>query len=384
MKILFYLVCFFPFLDFLKIGLGTDVQPYALVVSIILLILYGIKNKIQINRKIVEFYLLIIGGIFAGTIITVLFYGISNEKILNHYATYISLITISFYSYLLCKQNDGIDEKLVKWTINVYLLVGIIQKYFNPTFGYEFISNARTTAKRGVVGLASEPSFYGYCCIFFLILVLNFKKERLIYVINLLFQIIFLAKSALTMVYLVILAGLIFVQYIKKLNKKRVYMILGSALLLGIICWWVLNSRENDGQRITWLLQQILSGKNILRILESDRSMWRRVEYITESLKGFLKAVGIPNGFYKVAEASGYGSLLFTLGWFGAGIIIYIFNFTKNAYTEMLKRNVIPIFISIIMFATIQVSNPPFIFLLGYFMFLSEKNNKNIDISMKQ
>lgn len=380
MKILFYLVCFFPFLKWFGIGMDTDVQPYALVISFILIIWYGLKNKIRLSNEVFQFYLLVLCGIGAGTLVTVLFNGVDFNNTLRYYATYFSLIIVSLYSYLLCKKLNGIDEQFVKRVINIYLIVGFVQKYINSTFCYFLVSNARTSKGRGIVSLASEPSFYGYMCIFFMILVWNFKTERRIYMLNLLFQIVFLAKSAITIVYLGFFLIILFVVNLKKIDIKKICIALLTVTVICVTIYYLLNSEANKGQRITWLLQRLLSGQNIMQIIESDASISQRVNAIIICLSGFVRTAGIPNGFQVGKITSGYGSMLLTMGWFGFFIIIFIFSFMRKGYCINGENasKIVSIFITIIMFSGIQISNPMFLFLIGYFMFLSEKNMKEI------
>lgn len=70
-------------------------------------------------------------------------------------------------SYIYCQQDKGFNENKIKKIINIYLIVGIIQKFGYRQFAYELLGNARTTVNRGVISLTSEPSFYGYMCVFF-------------------------------------------------------------------------------------------------------------------------------------------------------------------------------------------------------------------------
>ncbi len=375
MKIIFYLVCFFPFVDWFRLGGGTDVQPYSLIVSFLFILNYGMIRKIKLNKKIVRFYVLIIVGLIIGTIFTIFIDGFKFDNTLRFYATYISLICVSLYSYLLCKKIDGFDEKIIKAVINIYLIVGIIQKYINSRFLYEIVSNARTSSSRGVVSLASEPSFYGYMCIFFLIYAWNLKKNKWFYVANLIFQILFISKSAITLLYLAILFGIWFMRYISKLSLKKISLLIACISVILIVGYYMLTSSAFEGQRIVFLIRTLLTSRNIpdaIYILLNDQSIWERWNAIFICVKGFVTSLGIPQGFAVGKISSGFGTMLLTMGWFGLLIIIEVFRIIRNAYTGD-ERKIIPLFLIIIMFSAIQVSNPIFSFTLGYYMYINEK-----------
>ena len=303
---------------------------------------------------------------------TVITAGLELSTSIRYLATYISLILVSCFTYLICKENEGFEEGRIKKVINIYLIVGIIQ-LFQTNFLHGIVSNARTTGNRGVISLASEPSFYGYMCIFFLILALDFKKNRNIYIINLLFQICFLAKSSITMLYIVIFIFLVALFSIRKIKVKSFIVILG-VIFVGIAVgyYYVTN---NSGQRIAFFINTLLSQRSIedaMNILSRDYSVAVRTNDIKVCLEGFVEWFGIPRGFYTRKVSSGYGSLIVTMGWIGVIIISCIFRYCRMAYNGLLKK-VLPLFLTIIMFSAIQVANPVFQFLIGYFMYLSER-----------
>jgi len=372
METLFYIVCFFPFINWIGIGGSSDIQPYCMIITFFLLIQYGLEKKIILNRKIANFYAVVVLGIVCGLIATVVTSGFEFSTSIRYLATYISLILVSCYTYLICKNNEGFDEKKIKIVINIYLVVGIIQ-LFQREFLYGIISNARTTGNRGVVSLTSEPSFYGYMCVFFMILVLDFKKNRNLYIINLLLQICFIAKSSITILYLVIFIFLMVLFSLKKINIKGIViaiMVMVGGAAVGY--YYIINK---SGQRMAFFINTILSQgsiKDVVSVLLSDYSVSVRVNDIKVCLEGFIEWFGIPQGFDTRKISSGYGSLILSMGWIGVIVISHIYIFCITAY-DGLKKKVLPIFITIIMFSAIQVANPVFAFLIGYFMFLADK-----------
>lgn len=373
MKTLFYITCFFPFIKWLEISGNSDLQPWCLLVTFSLVFYYGITGKkITISRKIFNFYKVIVMGIVIGLIVTILINGFQISRSVRYLATYISLILISAFAYLFCKEDKGFDERKIKIIINIYLIVGIIQR-FQKDFLYDFIANARTSENRGVVSLTSEPSFYGYMCIFFMFFVFDFKSNRNIYILNILFQICLLAKSSITILYLGIFGILLVIFNIKKINLKKVVVLVSLFGIVIVVGRYYL--AINGGQRIAFFINTLISQNSInnaVNILLNDYSVSVRVNDIKVCLTGFMEYYGIPHGFETRKISSGYGALIFSMGWIGIIIIGFIFEFCRKAYKGQFSK-ILPLFLTIIMFSAIQLSNPVFSFLIGYFMFLDEK-----------
>ncbi len=369
-EVLFYILCFFPFIS-LQGSDSSDVQPYCLIYTIIMFIVICMKEKICMDKKMYALYRVIILGILVGCAATIIWDGFDFSGILRYLATYCGLILISYVSYNICLKNEGLNEKLTKIIINIWLLVGMIQTFISREFCSNFIANARTTANRGVIGLASEPSFYGYMCIFFALLVLEFQTQQIFYWLNLLFQIVFLAKSATTVLYLIILLGIIGLFFVLKGGLKRtvIFFIVTASLIIG--CMYFVEHADS-GQRIVYFLKILVSGRGISGLIGqfgSDGSIRIRVRDIWMCIEGFIDYLGFPHGFHTKKISSGYGSILYTMGWVGVIIIVYLYNLIRSAFENEMIQKIVPTFLTIILFSAIQLSNPIIGFILGFYMY---------------
>lgn len=371
MELLFYVFCFFPFVKWFGIGGESDVQVYGMIFSVIYIVYYGMKSTINVSKKIFGLYIWIGVGLVIGSASSMVGGGLDLGLSLRYFATYLGLISISLAAYLISKKEGGIKELRIKIIINCYLVVGLIQRLLFREFAYDVVANARTTSNRGVISLCSEPSFYGYMCIFFMILALDFKKDKLFYIINLLFQIIFIAKSAVTMLYLLIFVGVFFICSLNKFSLKKVLLIIGIIVAIVAISYYFLTSK-NSNQRIAYFIKTIITQKNvssIIHALGNDTSVYIRFTDIWICIKGFVIRYGLPYGFNTKKISSGYGSLIYTMGWIGVAIIYKIANICYGAFPSSKLKRTLPFFLAIIMFSAIQLSNPAFAFLVGYFAY---------------
>lgn len=379
-EVLLYFFCFFPFLKIFRGGGKTDVQPYALCVAALIIVIFILfRWKIIINKDNVFFYVLIC--------IATIILGISvylNDDIyhcIRSYLSYINIGLITICTYLLLKKKNCsiiLREKWIKTFINIWLIVGLIQKFINRQFLNIIISNARTTTNRGICSLASEPSFYGYMCIFFLFFVFFFKNQKFIYTINLLFQIFFLAQSSVTLVYLCVLSFWYCVKILSKMDIKKIVLFFSLCICtLAIISIW---AKNNQHIRIGNLTYQVVSIRNIndlLELVERDESINRRVADITFCFREFVNGYGVPHGFSSDKRIeSGYGMALFELGIFGIWLIAIIWKKIYQAYPSkhaMMVANTL----TFIMFSAVQLSLPTLAFFIGYCCYRSNNTVRN-------
>ena len=293
------------------------------------------------------------------------------------------------YVYRVLKERHGIREPWIKNIINLWLIIGIIQKYVWSSFGHTFVSNARTTANRGVISLASEPSFYGYMCFFMLLFAIKFETKKLFYILNLLFQIICLAQSSVTMVYLIVFLLTSCMHSFVKGNVKRNLLFLISGISgLGILYWYVQN---NHNTRATYLLYSVFRFEKVtdlLNLIERDESIQIRLNQIMFCIHEFLCNWGIPHCFgSRHRLESGYGALLYELGWVGLLIIIVLWRIVYKGYQKKWSF-IIATALTIVLFSAIQMSLPTLGFFVGYMIYEGDKRGginviKQMGISVK-
>ncbi len=375
--ILLFLVCF-PFVKWFGLGTSSDVQTYCLIYSFLLVMFYSAKGKLYMNKNMKKLFIFIVVGIAAGLFFTILVSGTSFIGAPRYIVTYLGYVIYTLLFYNVFKKCNGINENVLKISINVYLVVGLVQFFLDSGFMYSWVSNTRTTANRGVISLASEPSFYGYMCIYFLLFAIHFKRNRILYVLNLLFQIFVLAQSSVNILYLMILAVLAALYCLFKLNVKKIIAIIFGVGSAGVLGYYALTTFAKES-RMAYLFNMLLSRKgisDILARLNSDGSIKIRFNDIMFCLEGFVDNFGVPHGFSAGKMSSGYGSLIYTMGWFGVLLIIYIYILMRQFHVSGI-RSVIPLWITIILFSSIQLSNPIVVMYTAYCIWNANMQYKN-------
>jgi len=190
--LLFVLSCFFPYIDVVR--MGTDTQPNALVTGGLLL--FAIRNK-KINAPIILLWTLFIISTF------LIFYNnLSFFFYLKNTFNYLSPALVATATYiLLSRMKFVLSFRLFLSMMLIYALVGLMQLYLVPDFLNFLVNGAgrgTLVGGRGVVSLFAEPAFYGSSCMFFMCfsLMQYSRKQNYIVMSLLIFQLVFLSRSA--------------------------------------------------------------------------------------------------------------------------------------------------------------------------------------------
>ncbi|MFX0560705.1 hypothetical protein TEPIDINF_002139 [Tepidibacillus infernus] len=378
MKKLIYVLMFlsfFPFVSFINIG--TDTQPYAFVIAVMIILL---NRNYKIPKLIAPLFL-----VSALSVVIFIIFGKYGMLELRSLFNYLSITVISYASYLGIKRIGGVDEKYFKIIINIWFIVGLVQKFIKSDFLLFLVAGGRTSVGRGITNLTSEPSFYGYMIIFALLFVLDFKEKRNLYIVNLLVQLFLFSQSAVSMVYLGIYVGLLLGKYILSLKISNIRKVVIIALLFVGSLTMYFNMYPNS--RATVLLGSILS--NPQEVYSADASVRSRFNHIyipiTEAFRSYL----MPNGYSRALEVfgyrrimSGYGAGIYELGIIGIIMVINIFLIVYRAtYHRNNKLN--SVFLTIIMFSAIQLASPILAFYIGYVLNLNKSKKNKVMINKK-
>ena len=333
----FIALAFLPWVNF---GLTTlDTQPWSLIAAT--LFIFSV-NRFQIT-KISQFFLIAIS--MSLLLAIVLSFGSSLFLLFRGMASYLSFI-VSFVGMYIYLKRYGIPIKLVIALNTIWLLAAIPQLIVDPLI-YEKIIQVRTTPNRGVNSLAAEPTFFALFLIFsswILFLSTSFNPNKIIKFIigaNIL-SIIFIAQSAMGVVYLIIAALGVFVALDGQKKTKFFLMLPIITPLIIIFAYHFL-----DSSRLVGLIK--IASDGLFIVVERDASINGRVAHAVLPFFSSGANLGIPGGldsFGKEAEIinnrlfDGYfyrnvggnkimsylGAFFFELGLF-AGILLISFIF---------------------------------------------------------
>jgi hypothetical protein len=382
-KYLYFLFLFFVFFPYLNLfSLPTDVQPFALIFSILL---YFSFKQVLYFDEILLFFLVIFSF--------VLFFFEINFSSLRSFANYLSLFFIPVTTFRVLKSNRVDLHKFIIFSFLTWFVVSLVQTMIYSEFLTFLVNSAKSSSERGVTGLATEPSFLAIVFIFYILifsLIPNFRFKN-IFIGLAIFGVIFLARSSFGLIYLI----LIFAFYIfRNLSVKIIFYFFVSFIVGDILLFnFLYNSR-------IFQLYSIIKTNPFL-LIYIDESVNDRFFQIFFSFKGFFDNWFLPNGFNyweiylksvlpeyshlllkyfsKTGKImSGLGSLFFEMGFIGLILPLVIFKRIFILFRGDFRTGFFYfLFIFLLMMSAINIGFPIFCFLIGYFMYLVDFQNSD-------
>ncbi|AUN33070.1 hypothetical protein [Niveispirillum cyanobacteriorum] len=163
---------FFSFFPYIKvIPLPIDTQPTAVLLGMMLLFL--------LKRHASAPDIWVIGAMTAAAV-ALFAIGAKDLSAIRNITGYISLFVFAYLFFLIAAEQPDRLRRFVAVAICVWLAVGLMQVLLGKGFMTFLISDARTTAGRGVTSLAPEPTFYASQVLFLLIIHLILGGSRII------------------------------------------------------------------------------------------------------------------------------------------------------------------------------------------------------------
>ena len=380
---IWYFCALCPFISLIRMPM--DIQPWAIIVSAIIILK---QKEIAVNRTII--YILFTMFIATFFLILSLF---KNETglflIFRKYMNYISLGVIVIAGYNIFLQSKEINESWIKIIILLWLVAGVLELIF-PASAKIIMPGSRTSSGRGVVGLAMEPSFYGYMCFFFMLLSTKFKTKKRLYMVLCIVQILLLAKSAVSIIYLAIYAISCILEAIlswwkhSKFEFKRILMTGISGIIVLSLTGKNFIEKFSNTRMINVfkkLFNSIGTINGMSELYKIDYSVAERLDSIVSSINIFINRYGVPYGFdYQGIGLSGtkrimsgFGATICELGVIGLILVVIVFIDVLKGYNWKISVCVLGA-----MFSAVQLSSPTFAFVLAASLFyLNETANKS-------
>lgn len=302
---------------------------------------------------------------------------------LRSLAGYLSVFVIPAATYSFLKQGDSEElmRKFINFAVYSWLIVGIAQLLIGQDFLSFLLSNMRTggDSGRGVNSLAAEPTYYGIYCIFLMMLNYLYGNDLKLHLL-LLFQILVLSISSMTILFIVLLIAIWLIANVSLRNTLTI--------IIGLVCLGIIFDYVAPGSRFIVLYHQLI--ENPEAILATDQSINARLGHALFSVLGSLDNYLFPNGFNTfhiyleginasvswydwtggiedgMKIMSGYGSALFELGIFSITIPVVVTMLIFKRFKEDKKTSfVFAIFLNLIMFSSIQLTFPLFGMVIG-------------------
>ena len=356
---LFVFFCLMPFLIPNPV-IVTNIQPYAAMFGT--LIVFGQRvwrfktfsyEPVALATFVVAVFVLLLGQINMSAF----------RAVYNYYA----VVIVPWAAILLVRKLGGYPERLVKTLILVWFAVATVQIFVYRGFMTQLIGGVRwSEGYRGVVGLASEPSFLGVACFFFLHMVQQFKTKRGLFTILVLVMGMMYAQSAMGILFIAGFAAVYLLEVAEGWKGIAIWIaaVLAVVVFLGLLDTVIANTRMSE------IYHDFMDGG--MDEISEDVSAGNRMDSISEALSNAFNNFLLPLGFQR-RIGSGYGGFLCELGFFAIPIMIWISRGMSLTFKKKHCRALYFIVVTILLFNNTQIGNPMMLFLIGANIAIREK-----------
>ena len=168
------------------------------------------------------------------------------------------------------------------------------------------------------------------------------------------------------MLYIALFLAICVIMSIPRLDIKRIALIgaVGSFAACGVYIWL---SIYRPGSRSLYFIHMLMNAdsySDLTSQLSRDGSVTLRFSDIIFCLEGFLHNFGLPHGFSAGKMSSGYGAMLYTMGWMGVVLVVSLFRTMQKGFKGRYV-SALPYLLTIILFSSIQLSFPLFTYTLA-------------------
>lgn len=304
------LACLFPFVT--PIRFGFDSQPYALLVSFLLLVAISIRRPIMIKHVMIGFIITIILAL-----ITLLINFIKYDKLdvftaIRSTFTLINL-PLGLLALFNAKPDPGRIYKYVKYAILIYGGVAFVQLFYKSFLSF-ILARASTSASRGSFSLAVEPVEYARMCIFFFIIISLFRfydyctaKEYKRLTIFLIVQVLFFSLAGTAFIWVLAIVILFFL-YGSKLPAYKLTLIFGGFILLLVATVYIGITYFPD-KRLFYLMSVAIDNPKLLSSFAGF--VLRSLNPVHSVIVGIymFNGIGVGLGFPGLNDVVNYGFL---------------------------------------------------------------------------
>ncbi len=358
LEILFVVFCLMPFIIPNPV-LVTDIQPYAALLGTLVILKQRILRYRAFSFETIVTLTLIVA-------VAVLLIGGVSMTALRGVYNYYAVTVIPIATILVIRRVKEYPEMLIKALILIWFFVGTVQMLGYRSFASQIISGARwTQSYRGVIGLASEQSFYGIACFYFLHMIQQFKTKQALYMLLCLVMGVLYAQSAMGVIFIIVFMVVLLLEKAKGVQGILVWL----AALVAVAIMWYLLETVLVNTRLYDLYHDFVTGGT--ESITEDASVNTRMNSITDAIKEAFGNYLLPLGFGR-RIGSGYGGFLCELGFFALPIMISISWAMALTFQRRVSRILYFIGVTFLLFNNTQIGNPLLLFVVGSNLALQE------------
>lgn len=402
-RLLIFLSLFFICFPFIQlIPSDSYNQPYYIFVAAIVFILcfssFGFKNKLPFQ---IGFIFLLTG--FASFLLFCFPY--TDVQDYKSLLTYISFYLIPLVTYYLCKHHKEYLISFLKISIITWFVVGFIQAFIYQDFlnflmgEYSSHSIVAGQGGRGVIGLAPEPTHYGFHILLLGIGLYSISTNKLFLILSFIQAFVFAKSSSALLA--IVLGCVFYLIFHKKLVSFLLALIclviyFSSGFLINLLDQFV----SEDSSRIITMV--VFFFQNPTDLFLTDTSLNARLGGLYVTFQAVFNDFFLPHSIshkswiketIKLLQKnqwllvlsdsqppSGIGSVLFQIGFL---FFPYLFTFIKSIYkvVTIVRSNIFVYAVLVIGLSQYSLVSGDIGLVFGIFLYVSleqkGKGNRN-------
>lgn len=339
LSIAFLVACLFPYTQLLPID--TYTQPYAPILGFMLFAVHGRRMLEKMPRADA---LALLGLAFAGVIAFCIdCLPVPKEEEIKYLLIYVSPLVLGVAGFATFQDEPVMARRVVSVSAVIWLGVGIVQTLYDQNFltwtvgPWQDTIGVDITSGRGVLGLAPEPTHYGFHLVVMAGILALLGGSRIL-IWSCVLGALLLARSSSAALALLLGAGLFTLQ----MPLRYKVPILAAVALGPFLVFWLLERIDPESSRLLSLAGSALSDPTT--ILQIDYSVNVRlaglIATMLDSFQHFLLPHGLSYDYWTdysgtlVARyswlfglsdngpPSGYGVVIYQLGFIGLALLI--------------------------------------------------------------
>lgn len=241
--------------------------------------------------------------------------------IARSFYNFTSFFIVLYLSIIFSMRFQGALAKIIVST-NIIWILGALLEVAAPSL-VSALGNSRTSPGRGLTSFAPEPTFFALTMLLYILSIdanSEIKSQKKIYLTLIfadLFAIIFLAKSSMVIMFLLI-SFLLFIFSDFVALRFRAILRYTMSILVGFVFLHAFGVFDYLGRyRVGDLVDKVVS-VGVFEIVKIDASINERIQHIVFSLNGAFNNLFLPNGLDNFSKMwSSMSPFLREIFWYG-------------------------------------------------------------------
>jgi len=305
---------------------------------------------------------------------------------------YLGPLVFAAMAYLFVRTDPKLARRVVSVSAVIWLVVGLVQTLIDPRFATGLVGEWQVAAVvvvdsgRGVLGLAPEPTHYGFHLLLLASMIVILRGNRLL-AVSCVLGALLLARSSSALLALILGTGLFLF-----LNPKKLRVLAVPLVVAAILIFYLTDSYEVETVRLFQLLTAFVADPTGFLVLDESANM--RLGGVIVAVKEIWSAAFMPHGMSTTSWLEEFPGIFQRNPWLinlsesglpsGLLVVVYqsgfiglfllaiflskFFNYRNSDFEKWLILSVLFVFLG-----QYYISNPGFGLIYGFLLYAGKR-----------